>query len=234
MSTSAVKNVHLEVDKSKYEPVNVCGITGKTSHTSFLSCGQNSGIKARSFSTCTTFCSPVSNPSHAELDTHARVDWSAWTLHTFLQPHNQSAYSKSRLLRPLHSFAPPGAKIIFHDWTDSTRHYRKIFYRGSELYTPLPHTTHFGLGAPFFLSRDPERRLFFWVWADAAKQEIRVVSPTSVSISGVGKIQGSDLYDSFMAGKKDKVRLVTLDEVNRFHASKAESHDAANGTSNVG
>ena len=157
---------------------------------------------------------------------HPQISWNFWTMSRYLSSANKSCSSFHPLLHHILpststdvTSAPP--MFTFHNFTDVTTSYRKLIYRGQELYTSLPTGTSFEIGAPVFLSKDPEKRLMFWVWADEKRVAIGVVSPESLQIEGK-TMKGEEVWDHWMSGKEErKARLIGREELGAFHRAKS-------------
>lgn len=113
----------------------------------------------------------------------------------------------------------------FACWSDAIIDYRKLIFKGNELYTPLHPDVPFSIGAPFYIMKDPKKRLFFWVWGNAEKTRIEVVTPGRVKVGDDSWMNSSEFWPKFMddaSPGKWKARLVSADELRKFHEGKKE------------
>ncbi|KAL1296857.1 hypothetical protein AAFC00_004477 [Neodothiora populina] len=164
------------------------------------------------------------------------IDWTEWTIDDFLDPRNQVSVSDSGLLTPVaHALAedatkegsgPEQAVFVFKSWGNCGRHYRTLVQRGGELYTPLPSQIPFGIGAPFYVSGDKDKRMMFWVWATPERKAMKIISPERIDLDG--EVERSVLWNTFMKKQQKsngepgerRARLVMAEELLRFHQAK--------------
>lgn len=159
------------------------------------------------------------------------ISWDSWTTSDYLNPQNQTSHSADPSLQHIdQSQTKTFSSISFKNWRDTNLEYRKLLYKGNDIYTPLPASQPFRLGTPLFISRDPKKRLIFWVRGDydrPSRSRFEIVSPEFLRCGEGEWIPGSQIWEAFMG--KEKVptiaRVVTWAELGRFHEERNKRGD---------